>query len=126
RTLSYPHACAQKQQQQRRAGQTRMGIGYAANKMASNLPIVRFAKALNCVTIFGLPRAAATRSRQRTRSYRRFTVTTRTRAMGVLFAVLFCFAPAFAQITVQGGADDRSPAKQEDHPSSITLEFQMT
>src|SRR5438876_1098133 len=39
RTLSYPHAGAQLQQQQRRAGQTRMGIGYAASKMASNLAL---------------------------------------------------------------------------------------
>ena len=53
-------------------------------------------------------------------------MTIRTRAMGVLFTILFCFAPAFAQITVQGGAEDPSSAKQEDHPSSITVEFQMT
>ena len=53
-------------------------------------------------------------------------MTTRTRVMAVLFAILFCFAPAFAQMTVQGGAEEPSPAKQEDHPSSITVEFQMT
>ena len=53
-------------------------------------------------------------------------MTTRMRAMGVLFAILFCFEPALPQITVQGGADDPSSSKQEDHPSSITVEFQMT
>src|SRR6266567_7965203 len=37
RTLSYPHVGAQLQQQQRRAGQTRMGIGYAAGKTPSNV-----------------------------------------------------------------------------------------
>src|SRR4051794_9697584 len=63
---------------------------------------------------------------KRTRSHRRITVTTRTRVIGVLFAILFSFAPAFAQITVQGRADDPSSLKQEDHPSSITVEFQMT